>query len=71
MLFRYQIQEAKLIFSTEVDGTSLISFYTKAADRQPTLLMIKTSKDHVFGAFCTAPWKVCNLHLVKPIKLWY
>ena len=37
-------------------GRSLSSFYNLCANEEPTVLLIKTQQDEVFGAFCSHAW---------------
>lgn len=57
---RLQIKEIQMIFTTEQHGRSLITFYNLCANEEPTILLIKTQKDQVFGAFCSHAWRRSN-----------
>ncbi|GAV00098.1 hypothetical protein RvY_10995 [Ramazzottius varieornatus] len=54
---RHRIAEPKLIFTSEEHGTSLLTFFQQTSSYEPTLLLIKTHKDEVFGAFCSHSWE--------------
>jgi len=54
---RIQMKEPFLIFTTEEDGRSLKTFFNKCEPFEPTLLLIKTMKDQVFGSYCALSWK--------------
>lgn len=47
-----------LLFSTELHGSDLTSFYTRSGSSQYSLLVVRTMDDQVFGGFATEPWKV-------------
>lgn len=53
----YRIQNCKLLFSTSLHGVSLNSFYSRSEDVHPTLLVVKDTSDHIFGAFVTGDWR--------------
>ena len=46
-----------LVFSSNNDGTSLRTFYLKSEHYEPSLLVIKTRKGDIFGAYCSSAWK--------------
>jgi len=46
----------KLIFSTNTNGYLLRTFYSLVEGESPTLLLIKTTEDHVIGAYCSSSW---------------
>mmetsp|Transcript_49384 Transcript_49384/g.56885 ORF Transcript_49384/g.56885 Transcript_49384/m.56885 type:complete len:586 (+) Transcript_49384:23-1780(+) len=47
----YQICDWKILYSISAHGTSLKQLYRLAKDQAPYLLVIRDSKDNVFGAF--------------------
>jgi len=53
---RIAVKEPVLLFTTQEDGCSLRTFYTKVESHEPTILLIKTTKREVFGAFCADSW---------------
>ena len=48
----------ELLYSTELHGSDLASFYHRARVSQYSLIVIKTVDHQVFGGFATEPWKV-------------
>jgi hypothetical protein len=40
------------------DGASLISLLDKVRSSQHTILCVETTDGHVFGVFCSSPWRV-------------
>lgn len=53
---RFRIANLSMLFSTQTDGYSLKSFYNKCGDASPTLILLKTKKGAIFGAFASHPW---------------
>mmetsp|Transcript_23105 Transcript_23105/g.39097 ORF Transcript_23105/g.39097 Transcript_23105/m.39097 type:complete len:526 (+) Transcript_23105:95-1672(+) len=47
-----------LLFSTELHGSDLTSFYTRSGSCQFSLLVVRTMDNQVFGGFATEPWKI-------------
>jgi hypothetical protein len=58
--FPYAIAEENfwLKFSLEAHGASLPSLLSKVRTSRHTILSIETKDGHVFGAFCSSPWRV-------------
>lgn len=48
----------QLLYSTARHGYSLKSLYRRASGFAPTILVIKDPEDHIFGSYCSEPWKV-------------
>jgi hypothetical protein len=55
---RNRIQNLELLFTTNNDGRSLRTYFLKAMDRSPTLLVVKDTQGYIFGYFSTEPWRV-------------
>ena len=49
-----------LAYSTDNDGFSLTTFYNKSEIYEPTVLVIKTVKGEIFGAYCSTSWRERN-----------
>jgi hypothetical protein len=47
----------KRVYSLERDGDSFETFLSKIRGQEPTLLVVKTTKDHLFGGFADQAWK--------------
>jgi hypothetical protein len=58
--FPYAIAEENfwLKFSLEAHGASLPSLLSRVRTSRHTILSIETKDGHVFGAFCSSPWRV-------------
>lgn len=48
----------QLLYSTARHGYSLQSLYRRAAGFAPTILVIKDPAEHIFGSYCSEPWKI-------------
>jgi len=55
---RYRIMDPLRVFYTGVDGWSLRNLIIKCEKRKPTILLVKTKDEKVFGAFVTEEWKM-------------
>lgn len=53
---RFQILELQLTYSTNTHGCRLMTLFDKIEFYQSTILVIKTTTNSVFGAFCATPW---------------
>lgn len=49
-----------LAYSSNNDGFSITTFYNKSEIYEPTILVIKTIKGDVFGAYCSTSWQERN-----------
>lgn len=54
--YRYDYDLRKL-FSTDTNGTSLITFFSKMRNQQPSLIIIRDENQYIFGGFASAPWE--------------
>jgi hypothetical protein len=52
----YRERNFTLLYSPTRDGTSLKTFYYKANERLPTLLVIEDTKGCIFGGYSATPW---------------
>jgi len=50
------IEDPILLFSTADDGFSLTTFFNKIGSTKPTIMILKTDQNEVFGAFVTEAW---------------
>lgn len=55
---RYRQAHWRLVYSTQRDGISMATMLRNARGRSPTVLVVRDMGRHVFGAFCSEPWKV-------------
>lgn len=53
---RITMYQPILLYTTEEHGCSLTTFYFRVEQHEPTLLIIKTCSDDVFGAYCSTKW---------------
>ena len=50
------VKSASVIFSSEKDGSSLSTFFSKCDSYDQTVILIKTEDQEVFGSFCSESW---------------
>ncbi|CAM1330764.1 TBC1D24 (predicted) [Pycnogonum litorale] len=48
--------QPQVVYSTSEHGCSLTSFYMHAEKYEPTILLIRTYNNEVFGAYCSGSW---------------
>ncbi|XP_055376573.1 GTPase-activating protein skywalker isoform X2 [Condylostylus longicornis] len=58
---RITMYQPVLLYTTEEHGCSLTTFYVRVEQHEPTLMMIKTCNNEVFGAYCSTRWFERNL----------
>lgn len=58
---RITMYQPILLYTTEEHGCSLTTFYVRVEQHEPTLLMIKTCNNEVFGAYCSSRWGERNI----------
>ncbi|XP_065163802.1 GTPase-activating protein skywalker isoform X6 [Atheta coriaria] len=58
---RITMYQPILLYTTEEHGCSLTTFYVRVEQHEPTLLMIKTINNEIFGAYCSSKWGERNL----------
>ncbi|CRL00387.1 CLUMA_CG013655, isoform A [Clunio marinus] len=58
---RITMYQPVLLYTTEEHGCSLTTFFIRVEQHEPTLLMIKTCNNEVFGAYCSSRWCERNL----------
>ncbi|KAK7080849.1 hypothetical protein SK128_025690 [Halocaridina rubra] len=58
---RMTMHQPTLIYTTEEHGCSLTTFFQRVEKHEPTLLCIRTTNDHVFGAYCSTSWAQRNV----------
>lgn len=57
---RITILMPQLIYSSNEHGCCLTAFYMKVDTWEPTVLLIKTDTEEVFGAYCSTDWSSRN-----------
>jgi len=55
---RLDIKDFYLLYSCALHGTSLNTLFGNSKGYSPAILLIKDSKDHIFGAYITEPFTV-------------
>lgn len=58
---RITMYQPVLLYTTEEHGCSLTTFFVRVEQHEPTLLMIKTCNNEVFGAYCSSRWGERNI----------
>lgn len=53
---RVAIKEPVIAFSTDIDGSSLRTFFDKTSPYESSVLLIKTVNGEIFGAYCSSSW---------------
>lgn len=53
----YAASDLRLLYSLDIHGAELSTFYQKVADWSPVLLLIKDESGYLFGAFTSEPWR--------------
>eukprot|EP01114_Cavostelium_apophysatum_P022674 TRINITY_DN8284_c0_g1_i1.p1 TRINITY_DN8284_c0_g1~~TRINITY_DN8284_c0_g1_i1.p1 ORF type:complete len:818 (-),score=205.70 TRINITY_DN8284_c0_g1_i1:106-2559(-) len=54
---KYCIKDPVLIYTSKKQGFSLKHFFNTVADEYPSILIVKTNKNEIFGAFVSSPWE--------------
>ncbi|VDO66969.1 unnamed protein product [Onchocerca flexuosa] len=54
---KYQLRTPMLVYNLSDDGTSFYRLWMKIDEAESTLIIIKTDKNEVLGAFCDEPWE--------------
>lgn len=55
---RHRVSRWELCYCTQRDGISLHTLYRKAANKSPTVLIIKDAGGHIFGAYTPEAWHI-------------
>lgn len=53
---RIQLQRPSVVFTTDEHGYSLNSLYTRSDQYEPTLIVVRSARGAVFGAYCSSAW---------------
>lgn len=53
-----KMQEWTLLFSIDIHGCSMETFFNNVVDRDDTVMLIETTEDQVIGAFMTEEWSI-------------
>lgn len=49
--------DMELVYDTRRHGWNVLSFYSHVMDKGPTLLVVKDTRDQIFGCFSSSSWK--------------
>ena len=49
--------QANLLFNSRNDGDLLTTFFNKVANKSPTLIIIKSTNNYIFGGYSSVEWK--------------
>ena len=52
--------ETKLLYKGSKDGFRATNFHVMCDGKGPTISVIKSDYDHIFGAFTTVPFRSCD-----------
>jgi len=66
---RFTIQDPVFMFSTNLHGYSMTNFLLKFGKVYPQLIILKTNKKEIFGAFLTESWTQ-NKNLYESSSYW-
>ncbi|VVC44185.1 Hypothetical protein CINCED_3A017034 [Cinara cedri] len=53
---RITMYQPILLYTSEEHGCSLTTFYVRVEHHEPTILLIKTCNNEIFGAYCSSKW---------------
>ncbi|GAM21229.1 hypothetical protein SAMD00019534_044040 [Acytostelium subglobosum LB1] len=53
---RHNDDPLELVYSTNKNGISIRTFFSRLANRSPCIMVIRDDRGHVFGAFTSDPW---------------
>ncbi|KAH9388583.1 hypothetical protein TYRP_007925 [Tyrophagus putrescentiae] len=53
---RIFVLEPIIVFCSDENGNSLSTFFSLCGENEPVIILIKTLKNEVFGAYCSAAW---------------
>ncbi|KAI1305988.1 TBC1 domain family member 24 [Halotydeus destructor] len=53
---RLIVKEPMVVFCTDEDGSSLRTFFSKCDSHDATILLLKTTSNEIFGAYCSETW---------------
>ncbi|XP_038050129.1 GTPase-activating protein skywalker-like isoform X2 [Patiria miniata] len=57
---RMALKQPHIVFTTAENGISLSTFYNMCEDEEPTILLVKTLDNEIFGAYLSCPWSTRN-----------
>ena len=53
----WKLKKTELLFNSNIDGDSLVTFLKKSNGKYPTMVIIQTTKGGIFGGYTSKPWK--------------
>ncbi|XP_046461837.1 GTPase-activating protein skywalker-like isoform X1 [Daphnia pulex] len=57
---RITMYQPELLYTTEEHGCSMTTFFNRVEQHEPTILIVKTATEDVFGAYCSSRWAERN-----------
>ncbi|CAH1781490.1 unnamed protein product [Owenia fusiformis] len=54
---RMTVYQPTLLFTTSEHGTSIGTLFSRCLEDEQTILVVKTTKNEIFGAYCSANWE--------------
>ncbi|XP_057372879.1 GTPase-activating protein skywalker-like isoform X1 [Daphnia carinata] len=57
---RITMYQPELLYTTEEHGCSMTTFFNRVEQHEPTILIVKTTTEDVFGAYCSSRWAERN-----------
>ncbi|KAK8757026.1 hypothetical protein V5799_000272 [Amblyomma americanum] len=54
---RIAMLQPELVYSTNEHGSSLTNFYLRSESWEPTVLVVLTTREERFGAYCSTKWQ--------------
>ncbi|CAG7717920.1 unnamed protein product [Allacma fusca] len=68
---RITMYQPVLLYTTEEHGCSLTTFFNRVDNHEPTILLIKTTTDEIFGAYLSSQWSTRNTRDERGERLRY
>ena len=68
---RITMYQPVLLYTTEEHGCCLTTFFNRVDNHEPTILLIKTTNDEIFGAYLSSQWSMRNARDERGERLRY
>lgn len=52
------VKTVSVVFNSNIDGTSLQTFFSRVDPYEETIIIIRTTKNEVFGCYCSSSWSL-------------
>lgn len=63
---RVYVLEPIIVFCSDENGNSLQTFFSLCGENEPTIVIVKTFNNEIFGAYCSASWSRRFENSLKP-----